>query len=461
MDKMTQQLAISKTQDKLIDAGIFSRSDVDALSAGLNEPDWMREKRQIAWSIFEETPMPTTSDEDWRRTSLRKIKWNKFNPTRRSSLLNAGDSCKALTELPEDIRDAVSEEYDAAGRIVIANGELACYEFDMNLAEQGVIFCDLSTAVSEYPELVQKYLGTEAVPPSNSKFAALNSALWKGGVFLYVPKEVEIDKPFQVALILEGEGSVIMPRTLIVAERFANVNYIEESVSYGEHGQALNAGVVEIYADDSAQVRYVDVQRWGQDVYNFNVKRSVGQDDSNVIWETGQLGGRLTKTYYDSLLPGNGSNMEFNGVYFMEGKQHLDIDTLIHHIGLATGGDLLLHGALKGKGRSVFTGLIKIEPTGQQTNSYLKNENLLLDRTARADSIPSLEIEANDVRASHGATIGKIVEEYVFYLMSRGIPRNTAVRMVVEGFFYKVFDRMYNERVREKLFDAVSAKIGD
>jgi Fe-S cluster assembly protein SufD len=196
-------------------------------------------------------------------------------------------------------------------------------------------------------------------------------------------------------------------------------------------------------------------------VYNFNVKRSVSQSDSAVVWETGQLGGRLTKTYFDSLLPGNGASMAFNGVYFMQGKQHLDVDCLMQHTGLATNGDLLLHGAVQDKSRSIFTGLIKIDPSGQQTNSYLKNENLILDRSARADSIPTLEIDANDVRASHGSTIGKIDEEYIFYLMSRGIPRTTAVRMVVEGFFHKVFDRMHHERVREKLFQAVSKKIGD
>jgi Fe-S cluster assembly protein SufD len=344
--------------------------------------------------------------------------------------------------------------------MVIANGRVVYYEINPDVAAQGVIFTDLSTAVAEHPDLVQKYLAAEAVPPSNSKFAALNTALWQGGVFLYLPKEVEVEEPFQVAYVLDGEGSAIFPRTLIVAERFSYVTYIEENISHGEHGQALNTGVTEIYAQDGAQVRHVDVQRWGEDVYNFNVKRSIGQADSNVIWESGQLGGRLTKTYYDSILPGDGSGMEFNGIYFMQGKQHLDLDSLIHHIGLATNGDLLLHGALNDKGRSVFTGLIKIDPTAQQTNSYLKNENMLLDRSARADSIPSLEIDANDVRASHGATVSKIEEEYVFYLMSRGIPRETAVRMVVEGFFYKVFDRMYNERVRDKLFKAVSAKIG-
>jgi Fe-S cluster assembly protein SufD len=378
-----------------------------------------------------------------------------------ASFAPAGGQVKELADLPESVRDAVEEEYPAAGRIVIANGRVVFRQVDPALVERGVIFTDLSTAVVEYPDLVQKYLGTEAVPPSNSKFAALNSALWQGGIFLYLPKEVEVEHPFQAAIVLEGEGSAIFPRTLIVADHFSTATYIEENISYGEHNQALNSGVTEIYASDSAQVRHVDVQRWAEEVYNFNVKRSVGRNDSTVIWETGQLGGRLTKSYYDSLLPGNGAMMEFNGVYFMEGKQHLDIDTLINHTGVATSGDLLLHGAVKDRSRSVFTGLIKIDPTGQQTNSYLKNENLLLDRTARADSIPSLEIEANDVRASHGATIGKIDEEYIFYLMSRGIPRDTAVRMVVEGFFHKVFDRMYNERVREKLFKAVTAKIGD
>ena len=456
---MAQVLSPTQSPNKLLGTDIFSRSTVEAIAA--NEPAWLKEKRQVAWTVYEETPMPTTADEDWRRTDLRKIKWDRFNLAGPSSLVALGQQVKALADLSAEVRDALAEKYPAAGRIVIANDRLVYRELDPALAEQGVIFTSLAAAVVEHPALVQKYLGTEAVPPSNSKFAALNGALWQGGVFLYIPKEVEVKHPFQTAIILEGEGSAIFPRTLIVAERSAQATYIEETISLGEHGQAMNAGVVEIYANPGAQLRYVDVQRWGEDVYNFNIKRSVGQNDSTVIWETGQLGGRLTKSYFDSELPGNGASMEFNGVYFMQGKQHLDIDSLMHHVGLSTSGDLLLHGAVKDKSRSVFTGLIKIEPTGQQTNSYLKSENLILDHTARADAIPSLQIEANDVRASHGATIGKIDEEYIFYLMSRGIPRNTAVRMVVEGFFYKVFDRMYNERVREKLFNAVSAKIGD
>lgn len=456
MAKMATSTA-TKSKDALLEAGFFSEADVASLSDSLNEPDWLREFRQLSWTVFEETPMPTTSDEEWRRTNLRKIKWPKFNLTCQPSI----NKVTQMADLPEAVRHALEADHEAAGRMVLANNRLVYYEVDSALADKGVIFTDLSTAAREHGELVQKYLGQEAVPAKDSKFAALNCALWQSGIFLYIPKGVELEAPFQVAHVLEGEGSVVMPRTLIVAEESASVNFIEEAISLGEHGQAMNVGVVELYSAENAQIRYVDVQSWGKDVYNFNVRRSVGQADSVVIWESGQLGGRLTKTYVDSLLPGNGANMEFNGVFFLEETQHLDMDFLIHHIGLATNGDLLLHGGLKDKSRSVFTGLIKIDETGQQTNSYLKNENLMLDSTARADSIPSLEIDANDVRASHGATIHKIVEEYVFYLMSRGIPRNTAVRMVVEGFFYKVFDRMHYERVREKLFNAVSNKIGD
>ncbi len=450
---MAQQQA---RPDKLLEAGVFTKNDVEAIAA--NGPDWLKTWRMGAWATFEDTPMPTTSDEAWRRTDLRRVKWNKFNLANSDTIVSNG-SVKSLNELPEMVQSAVEADRETAGRIVIANNRIVFHELDVALAEQGVIFTDLATAAAEHADLVQKYLGTEAVPASHSKFAALNSALWQAGVFLYIPKDVEVEEPFQAAIVLDGEGSAIFPRTLIVGEEYANVTYIQETVSHSKHGQALNAGVVELYAAEGAQVRHVEVQRWGEDVYNFNVNRSVGQNDSVVIWETGQLGGLLTKSYYDSVLPGNGAMMELNGIYFMQNKQHLDIDSLLHHVGVATGGDLLLHGALKDKSRSVFTGLIKIDEKGQQTNSYLKNENLILNKGARADSMPSLEIDANDVRASHGATIGQIDEEDVFYLMSRGIPRESAVKMVVEGFFYKVFDRMYNERVREKLFDAVSHKI--
>jgi Fe-S cluster assembly protein SufD len=457
---MAQQSTTIK--DPVIEAGAFTRDTLGTLSERLSEPDWMKEKRQVAWSIFEEMPMPTTSDEDWRRTDFRALKWDQLRLFVDSSVAPVSQ----LADLPEHLRAALDEGREAAGRLALVNGKVVYRELAEGLSEQGVIFTDLSTAVRDYPDLVQKYFMTECVAPSDGKFAALNGAFWQGGAFIYVPKEIEIEEPLQVVIALEGEGTAICPHTLIVTERFANVTYIEETVSLRDaslswKGQALNNGIVEIIAGDGAQVRYVEIQRWGDNVFNFNTKRAVHRPDSLVVWETGQLGGRLTKTYVDSILKGNGSSAELNGVYFMSDKQHVDLDTLTHHIGLSTGGDLLLKGALRDKARAVFQGMIKIDPSGQQTNSYLKNENLLLSDGARADSIPSLEIDANDVRASHGATVSRIDEEYIFYLQSRGIPRSTAVRMIVEGFFSSIFDRMSQERVREKLAAAVSAKIGD
>jgi Fe-S cluster assembly protein SufD len=459
---MAQQSKIIK--DPVIEADVFTRDTVNALSERLNEPDWMKEKRQVAWSLFEELPMPTTNDEDWRRTDIRALKWDEL----RLPVDSGARPALQLADLPEHLRLALDQGKDAAGRLALVNDQVIYFELAEGLAEQGVIFTDMATAVHEHPDLVQEYFMTECVAPSDGKFAALNGAFWQGGAFIYVPKEVEIEEPFQVVFAQEGERTATFPHTLIVAERFGTVSLIEETVSLGDaslslsgEGQTLNNGVVEIIAGDGAQVRYVEVQRWGENVFNFNTKRAVQRPDSVVVWETGQLGGRLTKTYVDNVLKGNGSSAEFNGVYFMGDKQHVDLDTLTHHIGLSTGGDLLLKGALRDNARAVFQGMIKIDPNGQQTNSYLKNENLLLSDHARADSIPSLEIDANDVRASHGATVSRVDEEYIFYLQSRGIPRSTAVRMIVEGFFSSVFDRMSQERVREKLAAAVSAKIGD
>lgn len=450
---MTQTM--TNTNDAIIRTGVFTKEGAEALSASFNDPDWLAEKRSMAWSVFEETPLPSLSDEAWRRTSLRKVKWNKFTLDSTSPL----SKVEKLSDLPEDIRAMFDEDRPAAGRMLFVNGEVIYHEIDKAVADQGVIYTDLQSAAKTHTDLVQPHLMTNCVPPSDSKFAALNAAFWQNGTFIHVPKEVEVDNPFHTIVLLDGEGTACIHRSLIVAEIYGNVDFIEETASMNDDSLGLNVGVVEIIAEEGAQVRYVDVQQLNSNVYNFNTKRSIGGSDSNVVWDLGEFGSALTKTFIDSQLVGDGANMECNGVYFLNGNQHIDIDSLMQHIGYATSGDLLIHGALKDHARSVFIGMIKIDPTGQLTNSYLKNQNLILDKTARADSIPSLEIEANDVRASHAATISKVEEEYVFYLQSRGIPHEDAIQMIVEGFFSTIFDRMGNERVKEKLMRTVTRKM--
>ena len=441
--------------DVMIKTGTFTREAMEARLANLNEPAWLAEKRRVAWSIFEDTPMPSLSDESWRRTNLRKVPWKQFVLDVAPSIGKAD----TLADLPPAIRTLFDPDRPAAGRMLIINGQVLYHEVDAAVIEQGVVYTDLQTAAQTHSELVQAHLMAECVPPADSKFAALNAALWENGTFIYVPQEVEVEHPFHTIILLEGEGATSVHRALIIGDVYAKVDYIEENASLNEADVGLNVGVVEIIAQEGAQIRYVDIQQLGHNVYNFNTKRSLNSADSNVVWDLGEFGSRLTKTFIDGQLRGDGANMDCNGVYFLDDQQHLDLDTLMQHTGYATSGDLLIHGALKDTARAVFIGMIRIDPSGQLTNSYLKNQNLLLDKTARADSMPSLEIDANDVRASHAATISKVEEEYIFYLQSRGIPRNIAIQMVVEGFFSTIFDRMGNERVQEKLMAAVTRKM--
>ncbi len=443
------------TFEKTKDTTIFSKEVFDAFAAAQNDPRWLAEKRHAAWSIFEDTPMPTTHDEPWRRTSLKRVKWDDFSFVAPASLTPV----QQLADLPNSMQELLNKDQPAAGRLLITNGQLIYAEIDEEIAAQGVVFTDLRTAVREYPDLVRPHLMGECVPPSDSKFAALNAALWQNGGFLYVPQGVIVEEPFHAAITLDGVGATSIHRTLIIAEPSAQVDYIEETASINDAERGLGVGVVEIIAQENTTVRYVDVQRWGHNVYNFNTKRALAHEDSNVYWDLGELGSHLTKTFIDTELIGEGANTECNGVYFLDKKQHVDLDTMMRHVAYSTSGDLLLHGALKDKARAIFIGMIKIDPSGQLTNSYLKNQNLLLSKTARADSIPALEIDANDVRASHAATISQVEEEYVFYLQSRGIPRSVAIQMIVEGFFETVFARMGNERVRERLMNAVSQKL--
>ncbi len=443
------------TIEKTNEATIFSKERFEVFAAAQNDPRWLADKRAAAWSVFEDTPMPTTHDEPWRRTSLKRIHWRDFSLDVAPSLARVN----AVTDLPKSLQHLLDADKEAAGRLLFANGQLLYAELDPAVAAQGVIFTDLFSAARDHADIVQTHLMGKAVPPSDSKFAALNAALWTNGVFLYVPKNVVIEQPFQVAITLNGAGATSVHRTLIVAEEAAQVDYIEEAASINDAELGLAVGMVEIIAQANASVRYADVQQWGHNVCNFNTKRALAHEDSNVYWDLGELGSQLTKTFIDTELIGDGANTECNGVYFLDEKQHVDLDTMMRHSAYSTSGDLLLHGALKGTARAIFIGMIKIDPAGQLTNSYLKNRNLLLDDTARADSIPALEIDANDVRASHATTISQVEDEYVFYLQSRGIPRGTAVRMIVEGFFETVFARMGNERVRDRLMTAVAEKM--
>jgi Fe-S cluster assembly protein SufD len=427
----------------------FTREAVEELSAGLNEPAWMREFRLKAWEVYEQMPMPTTNDEPWRRTDLRRLKLDNIGP----SLNGGGDGSNVPSYLGEQLTE------DKTGGILLqVDGVTQQYELSEELKAQGVVFCDMATAVREYPELVQKYFMSQVVTVDEGKFAALHGAFWRGGTFLYVPKNVEAAAPLHSALwTVNGKT---FSHTLVVLDEGAQAICIDEYASPNGEGQALHNGVVELIVGDRASLTYVNLQDFGGNVWQLNHERGRVGRDAKLDWVISAMGTRLTKAFQSVELDGQGSWARMSGLFFANGRQHFDLDTQQNHNAPDTVSDLLYKGALKDNARSVWQGLIKALPDSQRIDGFQANRNLLLQDTARADSIPGLEIEADDVRCTHAATVGQIDKQEVFYLMARGIPKETAVRMIVEGFFTPVMERIPIEGVRDRIAQRILEKVG-
>jgi Fe-S cluster assembly protein SufD len=305
---------------------------------------------------------------------------------------------------------------------------------------------------------VARILG-EIVKPEEGKFAALAGALAQNGVLLYVPKNVQVEQPLHS--ILWGPGAfAYISHLLVLVDDGASVTYVHESASPTEaDANTMHAGIVEIKVGQGANLKFVELQSWGKHVWNFSHERAHVERDGNLDWIFGAIGSHLTKNFTELDLAGQGSTGRMSGFYFTDGKQHLDHDTQQNHFAPNTTSDLLFKGALKGKSRSVWQGMIYVAPGAQKTDGYQANRNLVLSDQARADSIPGLEILADDVRCTHGATVGKLEQEPLFYLKSRGIPQEEAERLMVEGFFDPIMQRIPFEGVRERFQVAILQKM--
>ncbi len=323
-----------------------------------------------------------------------------------------------------------------------------------------MVFTDLASAVQSHPELIEKYLLTQAVRPSEDVFAALHTAFWSGGLLLYVPKGVRIEEPLFNVVGLSAEGKVDLNHTLVILEEGAEAALVQETAARGrENAPALHVGAVELFVGTGAKLRFVNIQNWDSGTWHFSRERALIGRDAAIQWTVGGLGARLAKVNQEVALTGPGARAQVNGVMFTSGRQNLTYLTRQDHIAPHTTSDLLYKGGLKDSSRVVWKGMIRVEKDAQRTDGYQRNDNLVLSESARADSIPGLEIEANDVRCTHGATVGRVDDEMIFYLRSRGIARDEAVRLIVEGFFANVYDRITLEPVRETLRQAVASKL--
>jgi len=427
----------------------FSKDSVIKLSASLNEPEWMLQRRLQAWDLYESLPMPSTNDEDWRRTNIRRLKLDQIGPS-----VNGDAAVDA--EIPEFLGKQLTEDV-AGGTMLQIDGVTRQLEVSDELKAQGVIFCDMHTAVADHPDLVQKYFMTEGVLPNEGKFAALHAAFWRGGTFLYVPKNVQVAAPLHS--VLWSVNGKTFTHTLVIIEQSSEAILMDEYASAGGDGQGLHNGCVELLVRDNASLIYAGLQDFGQNIWQFNHERGRIGRDGKLDWVTSMMGSRLTKVYQTLELDQPGGWGRMSGIFFTNGRQHLDLDTQQNHNAADTVSDLLYKGALREKSRTVWQGMIKALPGSQRIDGFQANRNLMLDKTARADSIPGLEIEADDVACTHASAIGQLDEEELFYLMSRGIPRNTAVEMSVQGFFDPLMRRIPFEGVRKRIFDRIVEKI--
>ena len=427
---------------------MLTQLDVDLLGERYDgEPDWLSVGRREALELFNRTDLPTTKLEEWRYTDPSKLKWDRV--------------AIASADTGADDMDAAMQhaaEIGFSARVVQSGARIAAIEVSPELSSQGVVVMDLAVAAREHGDLVRTHLGV-AASSSIDKFAAANAALWTAGVFIAVPKGVAVTQPIRIVRYIDEAGLAYFPRTLIIAADGCEVGVVEEFVSPDFEQPAFSCGVAEIFAGTAARVQYVALQRWGRNVHHLGMQRTHAQRDSKLDTLVVNLGGSVARVDLAASLKGPGARSDMLGLYFAQDDQHFDHNTRQNHEVPHATSDLLYKGALDGRGRAIFRGLIKVFPKAQRTDAYQTNRNLILSRTAEATSLPNLEIEADDVRCSHAATVGQLDEEELFYIMSRGIQRRDAERLVVFGFFGDVLNRLPLPEVVRELRAAIAKKI--
>lgn len=433
----------------------FSQATVEALSALQREPDWMWKKRYQAWCDYQEREPPV-----WRRTDISKLHWERLIPYAPPQA-----PVTDLGVLPAKLHTALAIYGERAGLMLQRDLSPVYLDLAETVRNQGVIWTDLATAVREVPDLVRPYFMTDAVPVAHDKYTALHGAFWAGGAFLYVPRNTTVTLPFVTVVWQEMPQLAVLPHILLVVDAGSRVTIVSELLSMGCDAcpDTYHGGITELYVGAGAQVQFVTVQDLGRHIYDVRAQTAVLGRDSRLEWLTITLGGRISRSSQYTHLREPGSEVWVTGLYLPDGKQHIAFDTLQDHDAPNCTSDLLYQGALLGSSRVVYEGVIRARPGAQKTNAYQANRNLILSKKARADSLPQLEIEANDLRCTHGATVSQVDEEQVFYLMSRGIPRVDAIQLLVEGFFQPSLDRLPEnlEGLRKRLSEAISAKLRD
>src|SRR3989344_3843735 len=404
---------------------------VRLISNTKNEPEWMLQKRLKGLEFFQKKPIPTWGP------SLKDLDLNNIiyfiQP-------NAKEST-SWDDVPEEIKKTFdklgipeAEKKALAGVGGQYDSEVVYHNLAKSLKDKGVIFENMDVAVQKYPELVQKYFMTTCVPIGDHKFTMLHAAVWSGGTFIYVPKDIKVELPLQAYFRMNAQRGGQFEHTLIILDEGAELHYIEGCSSPKYSQSSLHAGCVEIFVKPGAKMTYSSIENWSRNVYNLNTKRAIVEKDARIKWLNGNIGSAVTMLYPCSVLVGEGASSDSIGIAFAGRGQNHDTGSKVIHVASNTSSTIDSKSISKDGGIATYRGLIHVTRDARNCKAYMKCNGLILDKGSRSDAIPVLEIKNSEVDAAHEATVCKIGDEQIFYLMSRGLSQDEAVKMIVSGF---------------------------
>lgn len=417
-------------------------------SSTASEPSWLADRRAAGLEQFNALPMPSAKEELWRFASVGKLDIDGFQP--------AAAPDDAVLAALADRSDLVT---DRAGRCVFVDDAPAAFEgVSAELAAQGVCYLPLADAIEQHPELMERYFLKESTELGSKKFFGLHAAHTRAGAVLYVPKGVHIEAPFVNYYWTSAAGSAVFPHTLIIAEDNAYVSVVDVFFSETPGNEALNVAVANLHAGSGANVFRKVVQDWNEQTVSFQLDTTIAGRDAQVKNVAVNIGASRARYEAQTRIEGPGADVKMYSLTVAEGTQEFDQRTFQIHNAPNAVSDLLYKNALLDDSRTIFSGLIKVAKDAQQTDAYQTNRNLLLDPTADANSMPGLEILANDVKCSHGATTGNVDDDELFYLMSRGISKRAAMQLMVFGFFEEIIEKVASDELAENLRTLIHKK---
>lgn len=420
---------------------------VEELSGRKGEPAWLKERRLAAWEQFQQLPVP-----HYERTRLRDSHYDNFVPYVEGTVASSWD------ELPEGLRQVAG---DPTGRAIVVqhNSDVAYVQLPEDLPE-GVIITDIGTAVKEHPELVEKYFMNRNFPGGDNKTVAISAALHTGGLFVYVPEGVRMKTPIEYFVWIDAENVGVFDHSIVVADARSRVNVIETAASPDGLAKAYRYGVLDLFVGEGGRAIVSNVQALSEGVQNLVVRRTEPGERSRTDWISAEFGGALSVNEIDNRVTGQGTEVRGLGVFFSSGTQHLDLEMRMIQDGRETGSDILVRGVIKDEGRAVYAPYTRLRHDAKDSAGFQRGNTLVLDKTARAYSIPQLHVEEDEVQgAGHAATVGKVDEEHLYYLRSRGLSELEAKRLIVDGFFSTVLEHIPIESVKQHVINLIERKM--